>query len=158
MRRKPTANNRVQATGTRRFKARLSGDLVLKNRLNRASQKFTPGLIFLQPKVLPCRQVARSKVTFAGDLKGYGQAVIVDHGLGATSLYGQLGEISVHAGEQIKAGAEIARVGPGQDGRPPHVHFEVRHGGSVGRSSQMIERSERFPIKPKSSRRIRKVR
>lgn len=84
-------------------------------------------------------QTSRSgKVTFAGDLKGYGQAVIVDHGLGATSLYGQLGEILVHDGEQIKAGAEIARVGPGQDGRPPHVHFEVRHGGQLVDPSQMI--------------------
>ncbi|MEE2787571.1 MAG: peptidoglycan DD-metalloendopeptidase family protein [Myxococcota bacterium] len=78
------------------------------------------------------------KVTFAGALKGYGQAVIVDHGLGSTSLYGQLGTISVASGDDLKAGAKIAHVGPGQGNQAPHVHFEVRRGGHLVDPAPMI--------------------
>ena len=71
------------------------------------------------------------KVTFAGSLSEHGKTVIIDHGHQSSTLYGNAGELLVQAGDEVKAGATIARVGSGDGAVKPHVHFEVRKQGQA---------------------------
>ena len=65
----------------------------------------------------------------AAPLGTYGQTVIVEHGGGDYSVYGSLGRINVAKGAHITKGEVIGSVGTSDPDLPPHLHFEIRHGG-----------------------------
>ncbi|MGI8996607.1 MAG: peptidoglycan DD-metalloendopeptidase family protein [Pyrinomonadaceae bacterium] len=65
-------------------------------------------------------------VSFAGYQNGYGQVVIVDHGNGLATRYGHLSKIEAAAGQQLKRGAALGRVGSTGRSTGPHLHYEVR--------------------------------
>jgi murein DD-endopeptidase MepM/ murein hydrolase activator NlpD len=68
-------------------------------------------------------------VIFADELGIYGNAVIVDHGFGLTSLYGHLSKIKVSEGDQVHKGDEIGNTGDTGLAEGDHLHFEIRlHG------------------------------
>ncbi len=77
----------------------------------------------------PVRAVAAGDVVLAGQLGTYGQTVIVEHGGGDYSVYGSLSRISVAKGAHISKGQVIGEVGTSDPDLPPHLHFEIRHGG-----------------------------
>lgn len=71
-------------------------------------------------------------VMFAGDLGIYGNAVIIDHGLGLMSLYGHLSSITVEEGRKIKKGEIIGRTGSTGLAGGDHLHFSILlHGYQV---------------------------
>jgi murein DD-endopeptidase MepM/ murein hydrolase activator NlpD len=71
-------------------------------------------------------------VVFAGPLGIYGNAVILDHGLGLFSLYGHLSEISVAEHARVERGAPIGRTGDTGLAGGDHLHFSVMiHGVHV---------------------------
>lgn len=61
--------------------------------------------------------------------RGYGRAVILDHGEGITTLYGHLATIRVQSGEIVPAGAVVGTVGRSGNATTHHLHFELRVGG-----------------------------
>lgn len=76
------------------------------------------------------KAVSEGRVAFADTIKGYGQVVIVQHGDQMYTLYGQLGQIDVTAGEQVRPGSIVGYVGEGLRGEPT-MYFEVRKGGKA---------------------------
>ena len=61
---------------------------------------------------------------------GYGLTVIIDHGGGMTTLYAHQSKVVVGAGSQVAAGELIGHIGSSGLATGPHLHFEVRIGGS----------------------------
>ncbi|RMG74583.1 MAG: M23 family metallopeptidase, partial [Nitrospirae bacterium] len=64
-------------------------------------------------------------VVFADDLGIYGNAVIIDHGLGLMSLYGHLSEIKVTSGQEVKRGDIIGLTGSTGFAGGDHLHFGI---------------------------------
>ena len=72
------------------------------------------------------------RVVFAGPLGIYGNAVIIDHGLGVFSLYGHLSEIGATAGAQVGRGDTIGKTGDTGLAAGDHLHFSMMiHGVHV---------------------------
>jgi murein DD-endopeptidase MepM/ murein hydrolase activator NlpD len=65
-------------------------------------------------------------VYFAGQYKGYGNLVAVEHGKGYISLYGHNSEILVKPGTHVTTKTVIALSGSTGRSTGPHVHYEVR--------------------------------
>ncbi len=84
----------------------------------------------LKNAVVPA--AAAGRVTFVGPLGIYGQAVIVDHGLGLYTLYGHLSEIVATPGAEVARGDAIGKTGDTGLAGGDHLHFStVVHGVHV---------------------------
>ena len=72
-------------------------------------------------------------VSVAGEYGGYGQAVLIDHGHGITTLYGhmQTGSATVHVGDRIGVGSRVGSEGRTGNSTGCHLHFEVRADGNA---------------------------
>lgn len=60
---------------------------------------------------------------------GYGCYIILDHG-GVHTLYAHASELLVAVGQEVTQGQTIALMGSTGRSTGPHIHFEVRSGGS----------------------------
>lgn len=60
---------------------------------------------------------------------GFGKKVLIDHGYGYRTLYGHCDEVLVEAGQHVKRGEVIARVGNTGLSKSPHLHYEVHVNG-----------------------------
>jgi len=68
--------------------------------------------------------VAAGHVAYADQFMGYGNLVIVDHGSGFYTLYGNLDEMTAQVGADVAAGT---RIGTASD----YLHFEIRKDGKA---------------------------
>lgn len=57
----------------------------------------------------------------------YGNAIIVDHGNGITSLYAHLSKINVKMGDNVNNETVIGNMGSTGRSTGPHLHLEVRN-------------------------------
>ncbi len=67
------------------------------------------------------------KVVFADYFQGYGNLLILDHGMSYYSLYGHCAEFLVSVGDMVKAGQTIALVGDSGSLKGICLYFEIRH-------------------------------
>lgn len=70
--------------------------------------------------------VADGTVALAEDLFYPGNAVFLDHGDGLVSMYFHLSAIDVQAGQEVRKGDAIGRVGETGRATGPHLYFGVR--------------------------------
>ncbi|MGP8002390.1 MAG: M23 family metallopeptidase [Smithella sp.] len=68
-------------------------------------------------------------IVFAGPLGIYGNAVIIDHGLGLFSLYGHLSAIDTTVGKNVAKGEKIGHSGMTGLAGGDHLHFSILAGG-----------------------------
>ncbi len=75
------------------------------------------------------KAVAAGKVVFADWLRGFGNLIIVDHGEGFLSVYGNNESLLQQAGERVRVGQAIAQVGNTGGNEQPGLYFEIRFNG-----------------------------
>ncbi|HZW35912.1 MAG TPA: M23 family metallopeptidase [Candidatus Deferrimicrobiaceae bacterium] len=101
------------------------------------------GIDILAPEGTPVRAAETGVVVYAGNrLRGYGNAAVLDHGGGATTLYGHLREIHVKSGDVVAAGSVIGEVGRTGNATTSHLHFELRMGGKSVDPAIYMERAD----------------
>lgn len=103
------------------------------------------GVEFVNTRFTNVLATAPGEVVFAGtdtsDLLGpelnyYGNVVLIQHDFAAPdgqpvyTLYGHLQDFMVSAGQRVESGEIIGRVGDSGIAIGPHLHFEVRVGGT----------------------------
>lgn len=93
------------------------------------TERFHSGIDFAVDYGTPIAAVAAGQVIFAGWYGGYGNAVIIDHGGGLTTLYAHTSELLIHEGDWLNRGTIVATVGSTGYSTGPHLHFEVRQEG-----------------------------
>ncbi|SFM65822.1 Septal ring factor EnvC, activator of murein hydrolases AmiA and AmiB [Ectothiorhodospira mobilis] len=76
----------------------------------------------------PVHAVHPGRVAFADWMRGYGMLVILDHGDGYMTLYGDNETLYHSPGDWVQAGEVIARAAGG--GRREGTYFEIRHDGA----------------------------
>jgi len=75
------------------------------------------------------RSVFKGKVLYTGTLEGYGNIIIVGHGMNYHSLYGHLDEIITTSGKSVRSGQIIGRSGDTGSTIGESLYFEMRHNG-----------------------------
>lgn len=75
------------------------------------------------------KAVAGGTVVFAEWMRGFGNLVIVDHGSGYMSIYGNNEALLRQPGDRVRTGDSIATVGASGGVEQPGLYFEVRHHG-----------------------------
>ena len=82
------------------------------------------------PTRQPVLAVAAGQVVYADWLRGFGNLLIVDHGEGYMSLYGNNETLYKQVGEKLQAGDIVAGVGNSGGNEDSGLYFELRHKGS----------------------------
>ena len=121
-------------------------------------------------KNYPVEASNSGKVAFAGPLGIYGNAVIIDHGLGLFSLYGHLSAIDVKVGDALAKRQVLGKTGETGLAAGDHLHFGIYLDGLAvlpvewwdqkwiddnftpkltGRSGQEIAEAQQVKKKPK---------
>jgi len=67
------------------------------------------------------------KIVYADYFQGYGNLLIVDHGLTYYSLYGHCSEFLAAVGDMVRAGQPLALVGDTGSLKGECLYFEIRH-------------------------------
>jgi murein DD-endopeptidase MepM/ murein hydrolase activator NlpD len=85
-------------------------------------------------------------VVFAGEQRGYGQTVVLEHAGGVRTRYAHLSSLMTEVGAEVKAGEPIGRAGRSGRATGTHLHFEVTQNGrpvdphSFGAGGLKVER------------------
>lgn len=84
------------------------------------------GIVVAATAGTPVRAILPGRVAFADYLRGYGFLIIVDHGRGLMSLYGQNQSLLKQAGQDVAANEVIASVGATGGNEADGLYFEIR--------------------------------
>ncbi len=101
----------------------------------RITQKYWtrhPGIDIGAPKGSPIYAADAGYVTFAGwdqERVSYGNMILISHGNGFVTRYGHLSAFIIGAGDSVKKGQFIGRVGSTGNSTGPHLHFEIIKNG-----------------------------
>ena len=89
------------------------------------------GIDFAGKPDSPIVVTADGVVRHAGWVPSYGQAILVDHGFGYSTLYAHTTGVRVKAGDVVKRGDKIATMGSSGRSTGTHLHYEVWKDGQA---------------------------
>jgi len=86
------------------------------------------GIDFAAPTGTPIYAAGDGRIEFAGRKGGYGNAVVINHGKGITTLYAHMSRFgkSSRNGRAVRQGEIIGYVGSTGASTGPHLHYEYR--------------------------------
>ena len=86
---------------------------------------FHPGIDISTPRGKKIVAPADGVVVFVGRKRGYGKALVINHGYGVVTRYGHLDGHNVRTGQRVRRGEVVAFVGNTGRSTAPHLHYEV---------------------------------
>lgn len=107
----------------------LTSPFGLRSRAGQTLPSIHHGVDLGAPHGAMVRAALPGRVRFAGEMRGYGQVIWLEHRGQTLTVYAHLSEIQVRTGETIRKGQSIGRVGASGNVSGPHLHFEVWKGG-----------------------------
>jgi len=87
---------------------------------------FNSGIDISAPLGQVVHAAGSGEVIYTGNIKGYGQIIIIDHGGRVTTLYAHLSRILIDIGDKVKKEQTIGQTGDSGGVSTPRLHFEVR--------------------------------
>ncbi len=102
---------------------------VLYGRFGKKGKEPHDGIDLAAPAGTPVKTAQEGKVLYAGEQRGYGLIVIVQHPNGLITLYAHNRDLRVKTGQTVRRSQVIATVGESGRTSGPHLHFEVRVDG-----------------------------
>ncbi|OGW26459.1 MAG: hypothetical protein A2X59_08775 [Nitrospirae bacterium GWC2_42_7] len=138
------------STGFSRLKGKLpwpvEGSIALPYGSQKDPQFDTPvfrhGIHIQTDNNSDARAVSSGKVIFAEWFKGFGKLVIVNHGGGYHTLYGNLSEIFSIVGDIIQEDQTIGQVGTSGILNAPGLYFEIIYKGKPLDPTQWLKRKK----------------
>ena len=106
----------------------------LKNRFGRpreGSGVLWKGLFIASAAGQEVKAIAPGRVVFADWLRGFGNLLIIDHGGGYMSLYGNNESLFKQVGDATRGGETVAAVGNSGGNMDSGLYFEIRHQGEA---------------------------
>lgn len=94
-------------------------------------KKINQGVVFFSNEGSPVSSIFPGKVVFADWLNGYGFLLIIDHGRGSMTLYGNNKTLLKHKGDVVNQGEKIALVGRSGTLKENGLYFEIRQRGKA---------------------------
>ena len=102
------------------------------NPITKKGTSFHSGIDFAAPQGTPVYAAEGGTVAKAEfNESGYGNLVIIQHSEDLTTYYGHLSKISVKTGQKVNRQQLLGEVGSTGNSTGPHLHFEVRRGGTA---------------------------
>jgi len=115
------------------------------------------GIDFAVPVGTPVLASTGGVVVYAGERGNYGNLVTIQSPDGIETRYAHLSALNVAKGDAVTAGQEIAKSGNTGLSTGPHLHFEVRKGGTpidpktmLGSAAQAPGGANQMPGEPSS--------
>lgn len=87
------------------------------------------GIDIQAPTGTEIRSIYAGRVIYVGNLKGYGNIFILDHGDKYYSLYSHVSKFFKEVGSLVKKGETIGLLGDAGSSLEQFLYFEIRHGG-----------------------------
>jgi murein DD-endopeptidase MepM/ murein hydrolase activator NlpD len=104
------------------------------------------GVDYAAPIGTPVKAAGDGRVEFRGVNGGFGNAVVLQHGLNVTTLYGHLSRFGqFRQGSRVKQNDIIGYVGQSGLATGPHLHYEYRLNG-VHRNPRTVELPPADPV------------
>ena len=89
------------------------------------------GLFIAAPTGQEVKAIAAGRIVFADWLRGFGNLLIIDHGGGYMSLYGNNESLYKRVGEATQGGETVAGVGNSGGNTNSGLYFEIRYQGKA---------------------------
>ncbi|WP_052761233.1 murein hydrolase activator EnvC family protein [Sedimenticola thiotaurini] len=112
-----------------RLKWPIKGRLATRFGTSRAGGLKWDGVVIAAREGVEVRAVHHGRVAFADWLRGFGLLMIIDHGDGYMSLYGNNQSLFKEAGDWVEPGEPVALVGNSGGQANPGVYFGIRYKG-----------------------------
>jgi murein DD-endopeptidase MepM/ murein hydrolase activator NlpD len=102
---------------------------VLYGRFGKKGREPHDGIDLAAPEGTLVKTAQEGTVLYAGEQRGYGNIVIVEHSDRLITLYAHNRDLRVKTGQRVLRSQVIATVGQSGKTSGPHLHFEVRLDG-----------------------------
>ncbi|MCG8611701.1 MAG: peptidoglycan DD-metalloendopeptidase family protein [Pseudomonadales bacterium] len=114
---------------TRGYRSHLAGPSLRSN-----------GILVEAPVGTTVSAIHDGRVVFADWIRGFGLMLIIDHGSGFMSLYGQNYSLLKDAGDTVAAGDPIATTGNSGGARESGLYFEIRKNGKPENPTKWLKK------------------
>jgi murein DD-endopeptidase MepM/ murein hydrolase activator NlpD len=89
---------------------------------------YNDGINIAAPRGTPVKAASSGTVAYVGEMRSYGNLVLIRHSNGMVTTYAHLNTVSVKPGMKVSQGQVIGAVGSTGTVMNAQLHFEVRRG------------------------------